>query len=283
MTDITVIILVGNEELHIGRCLEKLAPLEPQQIIVVESQKGDRTHEIVEGVGSRLEEVGTRVVSIWHDWPGNQAAQFNWALEKVEGWRSKEEGGGGEWILRLDADEYLYPETIEELKKLVTEGGLPPEVTSLSLSLARRYWGEDVKYGAPELVLVRAFRRGYARYADNMEMDEHLVVREGQNYKLKGKFVDDSLMTFEEWKEKHRQYAKREARMAVEGKANKNKAYYYKLPPYLRAIVYFCIRYFLYRGFLDGKIGLKWNFWQGLWFRWIVDREIGKLRKAKQR
>lgn len=286
MTDITVIILVGNEERHIGRCLEKLKPLEPRQIIVVESQKGDRTHEKAIEVARQLQwkvEVEGRglgkVELIFHEWPGNQAAQFNWVLEKVEGWRSKEEGGGGEWILRLDADEYLYPETIEELKKLVTEGGLPPEVTSLSLSLARRYWGEDVKYGAPELVLVRAFKRGYARYADNMEMDEHLVVKEGQNYKLKGKFVDDSLMTFEEWKEKHRQYAKREARMAVEGKANKNKALYYKLPPYLRAIVYFCIRYFLYRGFLDGKIGLKWNFWQGLWYRCLVDKEIAKLKR----
>lgn len=298
MTDITVIILTGKEELHIGRCLEKLAPLEPRQIIVVESQNGDRTHERaietarqlqwqVKIQGQGVEKTETPLSNststlhlIWHDWPGNQAKQFNWALDEIVG---SGQCVVGSWVLRLDADEYLYPETIEELKQLVTEGGLPPEVTSLSLSLARRYWGEDVKYGAPELVLVRAFKRGFARYADNMEMDEHLVIKGGTNYKLKGKFVDDSLMTFEEWKSKHREYAKREARMAVEGKANKNKAFYYKLPPYFRAFVYFCIRYFLYRGFLDGRIGLKWNFWQGLWFRWIVDREIGKLRKAKQR
>jgi len=52
MTDISVIILVGKEERHIGRCLERLAPLEPRQIFVVESQKGDATHEVAKKVAS---------------------------------------------------------------------------------------------------------------------------------------------------------------------------------------------------------------------------------------
>jgi hypothetical protein len=30
------------------------------------------------------------------------------------------------------------------------------------------------------------------------------------------------------------------------------KAKYYRLPPYFRAFAYFCIRYFLKLGFLDG-------------------------------
>lgn len=261
MTDITVIILVGKEELHIGRCLEKLAALNPRQIVVVESQKGDRTHEIAVAHGATC---------VWHDWPGNQAEQFNWALDNVE--------ITGSWVLRLDADEYLYPETIEELKELVTEGGLPPEVTSLSLSRARRIFGGDIRHGHHDIELVRAFRKGYGRSVA-AEMDEHIVTTSGTNYKLRGKFVDDSLMPFEEWKEKHRNYAKREARMAVEGRANANKALYYKLPPYLRAFAYFSIRYFLKLGFLDGLPGWRWHFWQGLWYRLLVDKEIGKLRR----
>ena len=117
MTNISVIILVGKEEPHIGRCLERLRDLNPLQVLVVESQKGDRTHEIAVEHGATC---------VWHDWPGNQAEQFNWALDHVE--------IKGSWVLRLDADEYLYPETIEELKKLVTDGGLPTDVTSLSLA-----------------------------------------------------------------------------------------------------------------------------------------------------
>ena len=51
------------------------------------------------------------------------------------------------------------------------------------------------------------------------------------------------------------------------------------LPPYFRAFAYFCIRYFLKLGFLDGVAGWKWHFWQGLWYRWLVDREILKMMK----
>ena len=261
-TNLTVIILTGNEELHIGRCLEKLRNLNPRQVLVVESQKGDRTHEIAVEHGATC---------VWHDWPGNQAEQFNWTLDNVE--------ITGSWILRLDADEYLYPETIEELKKLVTDGGLPPDVTSLSLSRARHIFGGDIVHGHHDIELVRAFKKGCGRSVA-AEMDEHIVTSEGKNYKLKGKFVDDSLLPFAEWQEKHRNYAKREARMAIEGRANKNKQLYYKLPPYFRAFAYFCIRYFLKLGFLDGLPGWRWHFWQGLWYRWIVDREIGRARRG---
>lgn len=33
-------------------------------------------------------------------------------------------------------------------------------------------------------------------------------------------------------------------------------------------------------GFLDGLPGFKWHFYQGLWYRCLVDREIAKLRKS---
>lgn len=34
----TVIVLTGQEKLHGKRCLERLAPLNPRQVLVVESQ-----------------------------------------------------------------------------------------------------------------------------------------------------------------------------------------------------------------------------------------------------
>ena len=30
-----------------------------------------------------------------------------------------------------------------------------------------------------------------------------------------------------------------------------------------------------------GGYGWRWHFWQGLWYRWLVDREIGKLKPRK--
>lgn len=269
MIDISVIILVGREKLHIRRCLEKLRQLEPRQVFVVESQPSDGTHEIAVEMGA---------TTVFNRWPGNQAAQFNWALDNLPIKAS--------WVLRLDADEYLYPDAIEEIMELLPkwdgrknmDGRLPPDVTSLSLARERRYLQMDLKFGGKEVELIRIFKFGFGRSA-NSEMDEYIVTSGGRNLKLNGKFVDDSLMSFADWQEKHRGYAKREARMAVHGCANKNKAMYYKLPPYFRAFAYFCIRYFLKLGFLDGKAGWKWNFWQGLWYRCLVDKEISKLRK----
>ena len=94
-------------------------------------------------------------------------------------------------------------------------------------------------------------------------------------------FFDDNLNDMDWWRAKHRGYAKREAAQAIAGTfPDPRKAKYYRLPPYFRAFAYFCIRYILKRGFLDGYAGWMWNFWQGLWYRWIVDREIGRMKRA---
>lgn len=128
MTDLSVVILAKNEKLHIKRCLEKLAPLEARQIFVVDCFSTDGNDKIAADMGA---------VTVFNKWPGLYAKQFNWALDNLPIKSS--------WILRLDADEYLYPDAIEEVKTLlpkwdgekVTAGGLPPDVTSLSLSLSR--------------------------------------------------------------------------------------------------------------------------------------------------
>lgn len=48
MTDIAVIILTKDEELHIRRCLERIAALSPRQVFVVDSFSTDGTQRIVE-------------------------------------------------------------------------------------------------------------------------------------------------------------------------------------------------------------------------------------------
>ena len=131
MTDIAVIILSKNEKLHIRRCLEKLALLEARQIFIVDCFSTDGSDKIAAEMGATV---------VQHEWPGLYAKQFNWALDNLPIKAS--------WVLRLDADEYLYPDAIEEVKSLlpkwdgekVTAGGLPPDVTSLSLSLARAFF-----------------------------------------------------------------------------------------------------------------------------------------------
>ena len=114
-------------------------------------------------------------------------------------------------------------------------------------------------------------------------MDEHIVTSEGRDLRLKGEFVDDNLNDMNWWREKHRGYAKREAADALAGEKFKaSKSIYYKCPRYFRAVAYFAYRYFLRLGFLDGRAGWMWHFWQGLWYRWLVDREIGRMSRRER-
>ena len=262
MTNIAVIILTKNEKLHIGRCLKKLASLVAKQIFVVDCFSDDGTQEIAKQNGA---------IVVEHEWPGIHAKQFNWALDNLT-IQTK-------WVLRMDADEYLTDETIEHLKSDLES--LPNDITGLKIELKRKFQGEEIRHGTTGIRLARIFRFGIGRCEDKA-MDEHIVVTQGRIIDYDGAFYDDSLMPFEAWKEKHRGYAKREARMAVTGKMNKNKVVYYKLPPYFRAFFYFCIRYFLKLGFLDGLVGFRWHFWQGLWYRCLVDREIGRMKRGNE-
>ena len=274
MTDISVIILTKNEKLHIRRCLERITTLLPRQVFVVDCFSTDGTRRIVEERRRQNEKTGQPhyIISvIEHEWPGLQSAQFNWALAnlKIE----------SKWILRLDADEYLTDESIEWLKTNLD--GVDEKVGALEFTLERKFMGGVIRHGTNGIKMVRMFRRGRGRYAETL-MDERIVF-DGEKLPVPVVFYDDNLNSLDWWKEKHRGYAMREAQQAIESLksgiwTDPRKAKYYKLPRYLRAVVYFCIRYFLKLGFLDGVAGFRWHFWQGLWYRWLVDREIGRMK-----
>ena len=298
MTDISVIILIGQEKIHLQRCVEKLAPLEPRQIFLVESHPDDGGVAIAKETAEKL---GLRLETRFNKWPENQAMQFNWALDNLP--------IEGKWILRLDADEYLTAETMERLRMPAGSSSsgspsantpnplartsarasfaygladVPDDVAGLTLELKRKFMGGEVRHGTNGIRQVRIFRRGKGRYPESL-MDERIQV-DGKVVDFEGAFYDDNLNGLGWWKAKHRGYAGREAEQAIESMrsgvwTDPRKAAYYKLPRYFRAVAYFCIRYFLKLGFLDGLAGWRWNFWQGLWYRWVVDREIGAKRR----
>lgn len=275
MIDLTAIILTRDEKLHMARCLDRLAPLEAKRVLVVDCHSTDGTQGIAKAHGAEVVE---------HDWPGNQAAQFNWAIDHC--------GIETEWVLRLDADEYLTPGAIEEIK--VTLPTLPKAVSALTFPLARTWMRRPVSHGVGTVILTRLFRRGKARYGIRL-MDEHLQV-EGIIQPLKHPLVDDNLNDLEWWTKKHLNYALREAldllRMeyapaeAEGARLNANasakrmkKSKYARLPLFWRSFAYFLYRYVLKGGFLDGWAGFTWNFFQGWWYRAMVDARIVEIKR----
>ena len=281
MTDLAVVILTKDEKLHIRRCLERAAQLEPRQVFVVDCLSTDGTQAMVEQFAASQASRPTKTTLVSHPWPGLYAKQFNWALDNLP--------IEAKWVLRLDADEYLTDGTAERLREELPK--LPDDVTGLTLELKRRFMGGEIRHGTSGIRLLRVFRNRVGR-CEERAMDEHIQLSEGRCVDFDGAFCDDNLNSFEWWREKHRGYARREAMDAVSlfssperlknpSATDLRKMRYYRLPRYFRAAAYFCIRYFLRLGFLDGLDGLRWHFWQGLWYRCLVDREIGRLARRR--
>lgn len=301
--DITTIILTYNEEIHIQRCLENVCQFS-KRVIVVDSPSTDRTQEIIkslspipsplgEGDHSGMTEDGCRIDLVVHKYPGNQAEQFNWALDNIQ--------IDTEWVLRVDADEYLTPELISEMhEKLPT---LPAEVSAVVLPLGRAFMGRVLKHGIVNgIKMIRLFRYGKVRYEQRL-MDEHLKVLEGDTVTFDNKFIDDNRMSIKAFVDKHNNYSSREAALLLEAEyklryedENENedgdelaaevaakraqKAKYAKLPLFWRSLAYFVYRYIVKMGFLDGKEGFLWDFMQGWWYRTLVDAKVFECKKA---
>lgn len=280
--DITVIILTYNEELHIRRCLENVCPI-AKKVYVIDSPSTDRTQEICREFPN--------VEVVVHKYPGNQAEQFNWALDNVK--------IETEWVLRLDADEYLTDGLKKEMKEKLSL--LPLSTSGVVLPLGRAFMGRILKHGIVNGVrMIRLFRYGKVRYERRL-MDEHLEVLEGNTITFENKFIDDNLLSISKFIDKHNNYSSREAALLLDAEYNltsflKNdtpqtyasevsakrvqKAKYAKMPLFWRSLGYFIYRYIFKLGFLDGKEGFCWDFFQGLWYRMLVDAKVFECKKA---
>ena len=280
MLDISVIILTYNEEMHIRRCLENVNRF-ASHVFVVDCFSTDKTVEIAESLG---------VTVVQHTWPGNQAEQFNWALKNLV--------ITTKWILRLDADEYLMPELIEELNRKLPD--LADDVTGVIFNRRHIFMGEWMKRGIYPVKLLRLFQTGKG-VCEQRLMDEHIQLLEGRSVEFEYDFCDHNLNDLSWFCHKHVNYAIREAvdlldieldltgaaetdeKKQISGQAKAKrmmKHRYAKQPLFWRAFVYFCYRYFFKLGFTEGKEGFLWHFLQGWWYRTLVDAKVFEIKKA---
>ncbi len=271
---ISLIVLTHNEEVNLSQCL-KNAKSHIDEIIIVDSYSDDKTVEIAERYGAYV---------VQHEFE-NQAKQFNWALDNLE--------IKNEWVLRLDADEWVTGELWDEIAEKLAS--TPQEVNGYIMKRRVYFMGRWMRHGGyyPAWFL-RLFRNGKARYEER-EVDEHLVLTEGKAVRLKHDFVDENHKPLGWWIEKHNNYAGKEAREALklregelqpEDQAGRKRrlknSFYYKLPPFFRAFLYWKYRYILRLGFLDGKEGLIFHALQGFWYRLLVDAKIYEVKRGKK-
>lgn len=95
--------IVKNEEKHLEGCLKSVAGI-ADEIVVVDTGSTDRTIEIAKNYGA----------SVFHfNWINDFSAARNFSLSK----------SNGDWILYLDADERLMPESGNELLSIIKSPG----------------------------------------------------------------------------------------------------------------------------------------------------------------
>lgn len=275
MQDLSVIILTLNESRHIERAIANVRPI-AKHVYVVDSFSQDDTVQRAQAMGA---------VVVQHEFV-TQAQQFRWALDTLP--------ITTEWIFRLDADEYLTDELIDEIAR--TLPAAPPTVCGYTARRLLKFMGRPVTHGVGPWIVLRLFRRGKASVEDRL-MDEHLYLTEGTVATLASSFYDDSLMTLTEWINKHNGYATREAIDLLcaqyhvgldtgihnmgdhSALVRARKQRYARLPLFWRCAAYFVYRYFLRLGFLDGREGFLWHFLQGWWYRTLADAKVYEIKR----
>ncbi len=266
---LSVIILTYNEEVNLPRALESVQGL-ASDVFVVDSGSTDRTAAIAKDYGAHVYE---------HEFV-NQAQQFNWALDNLP--------VKTEWILRLDADEYLTPELVSEIERKLPS--VPAEVNAFLMKRRVYFMGRWIRHGGyyPTWFL-RLFRTGKA-HSENREMDEHLIVKDGEIGRLENDFADDNRKNLESWIAKHNNFSTREARSRLrealgekaehvghaqaDAKRWLKQNFYGQMPLFWRSFAYFIYRYIFRLGFLDGKEGLIFHFMQGCWHQFTIDAKL---------
>lgn len=279
-TDLTVVILTYNEEIHIERCIRSLLPI-ASKIFIVDSFSSDRTVEIAQSLGA---------VVAQRKWK-NYADQFQWGLDNC--------GTETTWAMRMDADEYLEPALQRELINVLPT--IPENIGGIYIRRKVFFYGKWIRHGGfyPH-VLLRIWRKGKGRIEQRW-MDEHIVLPPDINTMIaKEHLVDDNLKGITFWINKHNSYASREMVDLLNHKYSlldkdesltsgndpqakwkrllKDKIYS-RLPIGFRAAAYFFYRYIIRLGFLDGSKGFLWHFMQGFWYRLLVDIKIMEIEE----
>lgn len=250
-----------------------------QRIFVVDSGSTDQTVKIARELGATVLE---------RPWV-NHATQFNWALDQLP--------TDTEWVLRLDADEFLEPELADEIASRLPK--LDQSVHGVYVPRRMAFLGRHIRYGGVFPVwIVRLLRHGKGR-CENRWMDEHIIVDGATERFGAGELIDDNLNALSWWTEKHNNYASREVAdllnleygfMPHETVADLRggqqagikrwlkESVYARLPDGLRALAYFFYRYVIRLGFLDGKEGTAFHILQGFWYRYLVDMKLHEVK-----
>jgi len=148
---LSVIVITKNEAESIGTCLQSVSWA--HEVIVVDSGSTDNTVAICRDYTDKI---------FVTDWPGF-GAQKNRALDLAT----------GDWVLSLDADEYITTELREEIQAAIVD---PGEKVAFRMPRLSNYCGRFMRHSGwwPDYI-IRLFLRERGRFSNDL-VHERLVV-----------------------------------------------------------------------------------------------------------
>jgi len=281
---LSVLITTRNEEANLERCLRSVHGF-ADQVFVLDSESTDRTVEI----SRRYAEVQT----LAYDHSRIIPWIFQWGLDNLP--------LRNDWVLILEADQAVTPALKAELAALLAR---PDEVREDGFYIHRRqiFRGKPLRFGGyGSKLILKLFRRSRSGL-DPVEQDTRVYVR-GPVGRLRSPLEEWNVKedSIQFYLQKHLRYAEAFAREELErrrrglpwkvtprlfGTPDERvlwlKDRYYRMPLFVRPMLYFLYRYFFLLGILDGKTGFVFHFLQAFWFRLVVDIRLEELMKEER-
>lgn len=238
---LSVVVITRNEAGAIARCLESVVWAD--EIIVLDSGSSDGTPDIARRFKARVETAS--------GWPGF-GPQKNRALDLAT----------GEWVLSLDADEWVTPALRAAIERAMAE---PTGNVVFRMPRLSSYCGRFMRHSGwwPDHVM-RLFRRSAARFSDDL-VHERLIVK-GAVGTLNEPILHEAIRDLDEALAKMNAYSTAGATMHFQRgrKASLAGAVWHGAWTFFRT-------YVLRAGFLDGREGfmLAVSNAEGAYYRYL--------------
>lgn len=276
MASVTAIILTRNEEVNLGDCLDSIKGF-AERAVVVDCGSSDRTVEIAREKGADV---------FVHDFI-YYAQQYNWAIDHTN--------IATDWILRIDADERLTPALIRETEEIISrKEAQSGDLNGVVMEADYIFLGRKIRYGLHKKRRLMLFKTGIGRIEDRRR-DAHSVISHGSVVSARNRFLHYDFKDLGSYIRRYDWYATREMLDYIDFKNGastqincgeaiarnrRNKfGLYYRAPRFLRAQLWFIYNYIFRFGFLDGKEGYLYHYFECYWYRMLVDAKIYEQEK----
>jgi glycosyltransferase involved in cell wall biosynthesis len=223
---ISLVIITLNEEQNIARCIQSAPWVD--DVVVLDSKSQDKTREIAKSLGARV---------VVEEFKG-YVAQKRIATELAK----------HDWILSLDADEALSPESQEEVLALLKNGELNSTNKGFEFPRLSYHMGRWIRHGGwyPDYQL-RLFNRKRAKWEGG---HVHERVKSSETARLSEPILHYVFRDLSSQVETNNEYSSRGAQDLFD-----KKKCFSIIKLIFKPISKFLETYLVKKGFLDGLAG----------------------------